>query len=245
MHEFFSTQWRLPLYFHRTRFIIQPIDRRSSFYLSFLASRSNVDAVDPGERAHDSEAREDSNWNAVWASGAQGGELPPGESGFDNHEVLEQFKIMAEHEALRRVKKETGKDLEGNLESHKGGKSPGVVLVRKNKMMFKTRLPKPKRIPYAGTFAELREPSLPSFRPTPIFCGRTEQMEPEVTPGELVSGDEQVPDEQRVVRCLGCREKLSCKQNAMMVSCPNCSVESPAISTRTGMEAYDEIHTAC
>jgi hypothetical protein len=40
------------------------------------------------------------------------GESPPEEIGFDNNEVLEQFKIMAQHEALLRVEKDTGRDLE-------------------------------------------------------------------------------------------------------------------------------------
>lgn len=225
--------------------VIQPVGRVSSFYLSFLESRSNaVDQDETGvseakQESGDSEAKDESDWNAVWASGTHQGELPPEEGGFDNHEVLEQFKIMAQHEALLRVKKDTGRDLE--CEERNGGNSRGVVLVKKNKLVFKTRLPEPKRITCVGTFPELREPSLPSFRPTPTFCGRTKQMEPEVTSGELVSGDEQVLMQQQVIQCLGCREKLRCKKKAMMVHCPNCSVESPAILTSTEREANNGV----
>jgi hypothetical protein len=69
-----------------------------------------------------------------------------------------------------------------------------VVLVKKKTLLFKTRLPEAKRITCVGMFAKLREPSLPSFGPTATFCGRKEQMEPEVTSGKLVSGDKTSAD---------------------------------------------------
>jgi predicted RNA-binding Zn-ribbon protein involved in translation (DUF1610 family) len=207
----------------------------SSFYRSLLENPDTTGVSEAKEESGDSEAKEESKWSEGWARGTQQGELPPEIGGFENHEVLEQFKIMAQHEALLRVKKDTGRDLE--CDEPNGGNSGGAVLVKKNKLLFKTRLPEAKRITCVGTFPELREPSLPSFRPTPTFFGRTEQMKPEVTSGELVLGDEQVPMQQQVIQCLGCRKKLRCKKKAMMVLCPNCSVESPAILTSTEREA--------
>jgi hypothetical protein len=205
----------------------------SSFYLSFLGGDQDepMDTTS-NNQTHASEDNQESDWNDTWArQGAQD------ENGFGNREILEQFKYFTKLEALRRVEQATGKKFEGNQERNKkGGESTRVILVKKNKMLLRTRLPEPKRITCAGTFAELQEPSLPSFRPTPTFCGRTKQMEPEVTSGELVFRDEQVPMQQRIIQCLGCREKLRCKQKAMMVHCPNCSVESPAILTSQEIE---------
>ena len=187
---------------------VKPITRMSSFYRSFLESNTNINPL----------TLEDSV-NSIDS---------PNDLGIDDDEVLEQYRRLAVHEAHLRLKNATGVDLD-----HREKVSNQVKQVKTNKMLLKVQLPQPKPITTtSNNMPELREPSLSSFRCAPVFCGRRTQIEPEVTPGELVLRDDDVPVDHQVIQCLGCREKLCCKRRAMMVRCPNCSIESPAISGR-------------
>jgi hypothetical protein len=155
-------------------------------------------------------------------------------AGFDDDEVLEQYRIMAQHEANLRVKENTGFDiveyekrrkLQGNEPTDKkelygGGKKP------------KTRLPDPKKFISSTATPKTEEPPLPAPKLHTKFLYQAQARIPELCPGVAVRSGASVPNDEHVVRCLGCRNQLRVKLLAALVSCPECNTVSPASSTR-------------
>jgi hypothetical protein len=154
--------------------------------------------------------------------------------GFDDEEVLEQYRLMAQHEANLRVKENTGFDiaeyekrrkLQGNEPTDKrglygGGKKP------------KIRLPDPKKVVSSSATPKPEEPPLPPPRLNASFLKQQQPFVPELCPGVTVRGGATVPTDEHIVRCLGCRGQLRVKILATLVSCPDCNTVSPASSTR-------------
>lgn len=158
-----------------------------------------------------------------------------GFGGFDDEEVLEQYRIMAQHEANLRVKENTGFDiaeyqkrrkLQGNEPTDKrglygGGKKPKIRLPEPRKFLSSTATPKPEEPP-------LPQPRLLHTK----FLKQEQPFVPELCPGVTVRGGSTVPHDEHIVRCLGCRGQLRVKILATLVSCPDCNTVSPASSTR-------------
>lgn len=153
---------------------------------------------------------------------------------FDDHEVLEQYRIMAQHEAYIRVKENTGFDIaeyekrrkmQGNEPTDKRGLYGGSKTPR-------TRLPELKKFVSASGTPKPEEPPLPTPKLNIKFLEQTHARIPELCPGITVRGGSAVPNDEHIVRCLGCRGQVRVKLLATLVSCPECNTVSPASSTR-------------
>ena len=153
---------------------------------------------------------------------------------FDDNEVLEQYRIMAQHEAYIRVKESTGFDIaeyekrrkmQGNEPTDKRGLYGG------NKPP-KPRLPELKKFVSASGTPKPEEPPLPNPNLSIKILERTRARIPELCPGVTVRGGTNVRKEEHIVRCLGCRGQVRVNLLATLVSCPECNTVSPASSSR-------------
>lgn len=163
---------------------------------------------------------------------------PGNNDGFDDEEVLEQYRIMAQHEANLRVKENTGFDM---AEYEKRRKMQGNEPVNKKGLYGggkkpKIRLPDPKKIAGTAGGSAAPKPEEPPL-PTPKLNTRYQQQShlrvPEMCPGvRYEHGSSLNQSDEHAVRCLGCKIKLRVKLLATLVSCPECSTVSPASSTR-------------
>jgi hypothetical protein len=158
-------------------------------------------------------------------------------SGFGDVEVLEQYKIMALHEARVRVKANIGFDIQ---EKESENKATGPTDKRSMYGGIKkpnVRLPEPKRLP-PKTCKELQpeEPPLLPPRPSTKLVQQKSKRVPELMPGATARGGglQSISPGEHMVRCLGCRSNLRVDQKATLVRCcaENCNVISPASSTR-------------
>ena len=173
----------------------------------------------------------------IFGSGSASGEFD-NSYGFDDEEVLEQYRIMAQHDAISRVKENTGFDMaEYEKKKKMQGEDPhlkkkGLAGGRKQSRM---RLPQPKRI--QSTTNSTPKPEEPEFPPPKFntrFLHQSMIRVPELCQGISVLGGASLtvaPDEHNV-RCLGCRCQLRVKILATLVSCPDCGTVSSASSTR-------------
>jgi hypothetical protein len=153
---------------------------------------------------------------------------------FDDEEVLEQYCIMAQHEASLRVKENTGFDIREYEKRFKlQGKEPtdrrGLYGGGKKP---KNRLPEPKKFASSSVKPKPEEPPLPTPKLNIKFLEQTQARIPELWPGITVRGGSHVPNDEHIVRCLGCRGQVRVKILATLVSCPDCNTVSPASSTR-------------
>lgn len=158
-------------------------------------------------------------------------------SRFGDDEVLEQYKIMAQHEARVRVKANIGFDIQ-EYESRNKATGPTDKWVMYGGIKKpNVRLPEPKRLP-PTTCKDLQpeEPPLLPPRPNTKFVHQKSKRVPELMPGATArgSGLQSVSPGEHMVRCLGCRSNLRVDQKATLVRCSaeNCNVISPASSTR-------------
>lgn len=167
--------------------------------------------------------------------------------GFENTEVLEQYRIIAHHEARQRVKENLGYDPverkeEERLNSKKGSTSDSASDSggRKESLVNEVTLPpmySPTIIPVAPVGVCLPKESLPKSR---SLAPTATPRQPELCEGKVVPGtsgsssNHSLVDSSReiVVRCLGCRSHLQVPIHATLVHCPQCSTISPATSTR-------------
>jgi len=159
--------------------------------------------------------------------------------GFDDDEVLEQYRIMAQHEAISRVKENTGFDM---VEYNKKKKMQGEDSMTQKGLFgdgkkSKTRLPEPKLIVSGKISApKPEEPPLPLPKLRTRFMSQKLDRVPgicpgvsmRVTPTTLAS----MPPDEHIVRCVNCRSQLRVKILASLVSCSECSTVSSASSTR-------------
>jgi LSD1 subclass zinc finger protein len=170
--------------------------------------------------------------------------------GFENTEILEQYRIIAHHEARQRVKENLGYDpveraQEEQLNSKKGSRGNDGGDGKKKSILNEVTLPPmcpPAIIPAAKVGICLPKESLPRSR----FLEHTATpRQPELCKGQIVpssSGSSSnhhgtgLVDDSReiqiVARCLGCRSFLQIPIHATLVHCPQCSTISPATSTR-------------
>lgn len=176
-------------------------------------------------RRQQQQQEEESNW-ASWSGGGGPNENEP--TPFDDHEIMEQYRIMAEHEAHLRLKTTTGIDMEDNQK-----RTPVIGRVEDGyrKMLLTPRLPEPRRVTVTISMPQLQEPTLPSLPLSQEHWGRRSQIR-QVSPGVIVSRTEEVSAEEQLLKCLGCGKELRVRRRAMFARCPSCSAESPAISIR-------------
>eukprot|EP00540_Astrosyne_radiata_P001259 CAMPEP_0116854748 /NCGR_PEP_ID=MMETSP0418-20121206/18811_1 /TAXON_ID=1158023 /ORGANISM="Astrosyne radiata, Strain 13vi08-1A" /LENGTH=301 /DNA_ID=CAMNT_0004487637 /DNA_START=86 /DNA_END=991 /DNA_ORIENTATION=- len=158
-------------------------------------------------------------------------------SGFDDDEVLEQYRIMAQHEANLRVKENTGFDMaeyekrrkmQGEAPKDKkglygGGKKPKIRLPDQVKITSSSA---------GGSAPKPEEPPLPAPKFSCRFLEQKTARVPELCPGTAARGGSNLKQDEHVVRCIGCRSQLRVNVLATLVSCPDCSTVSPASSTR-------------
>mmetsp|Transcript_25335 Transcript_25335/g.37408 ORF Transcript_25335/g.37408 Transcript_25335/m.37408 type:complete len:247 (-) Transcript_25335:1141-1881(-) len=154
-----------------------------------------------------------------------------GFGGLDDEEVLEQYRIMAQHEANFRVKENTGFDIAEYEKRRKmqGEERKGKKILYGNGKKSKTRLPEPKKFHSSPATPKIDEPPVPIPKMNSKFVEQTQTRIPELCPG-VMGGDP--ADDEHVVRCLGCRGQVKVKILATLVSCPECHTVSPASSTR-------------
>ena len=91
-------------------------------------------------------------------------------------------------------------------------------------------LPEPRKIDGAAS-QNFEEPTLP-----PTFANRRIVMQKtpkvlELCPGVVVQGEARSGEAERLITCLGCKNKLQVHVLAMLVKCPVCATVSPAVST--------------
>lgn len=157
--------------------------------------------------------------------------------GFGGDEVLEQYRIMAQHEARLRVKANIGLD----MDEHENENNATIPTDKRSiyggikEPTFS--LPEPKRLPpRLSTQLKPEEPPLLPPRPNTKLVQQKSKRVPELLPGSAVrgGGPQSIPPGEHMVRCLGCRSNLRVNQKATLVSCPasECKVISPASSTR-------------
>lgn len=162
---------------------------------------------------------------------------PPG---FDDEEVLEQYKIMAQHEAAIRVQENTGFD----MQEYESRRSAKLAEKLKKKSIYgggqkvaATKSKPPESIfsaPHKQVAPAPEEPPLPPATRNVVFLQQKQARVPELCQGISVrsSSNHNVPPDEHVVRCLGCRGQLRVKIMATLVGCPECNTVSPASSTR-------------
>jgi hypothetical protein len=159
------------------------------------------------------------------------GESQQGSFSFEDEEqVLEQYRIMAQHEAISRVKENTGFDM-AEYEKKKKMNGEGTGGDSKLAKRSKVRLPEPKRITSTNSTPKAEEPAMPAPRLNTRFMHQRMNRTPELCPGVVMRGST-MPSDEHAVRCLGCKCQLRVKILASLVSCPDCSTVSSASSTR-------------
>lgn len=168
------------------------------------------------------------------------------EAGFDDEEVLEQYRIMAQHEATLRVKANTGFDMEdyekrrkvhGNetkdkKELYGGGKKPKLGLPPPQPVISSTDN-------HHNSHGSLTTPPLAALAERAsgatsdnylLFLHAQQRKAsalPELSRGEPVRAAE-AEDGEHVVRCWGCRSSLRVNYIATLVQCPECNTVSQA-----------------
>lgn len=154
---------------------------------------------------------------------------------FDDEEVLQQYRIMAQHEANLRVKENIGFDLEEyekRRKLHASGPSDKRLLYGGGGKT-KLRLPEPKKLISKVSTPKPEEPPLPTPALNIKFLLQKHAKIPDLCVGVTTRGGANVPSDEHIVRCLGCRVQLRVKIFATLVSCPDCNTVSPASSTRS------------
>jgi hypothetical protein len=175
--------------------------------------------------------------------------------GFENAEVLEQYRYMAHHEARQRVKENLGydpferaeeeelntkKSSGGSGSSRGGGGSRGGGTTNGGGITVKEMTVPPMSIPPAAPLVPLatrkggnRNICLPKYAlPVCRF------LAPTATPRavELVTGKAVTVKEDTsleiVARCFGCNDHLQVPIQATLVNCPRCKTISPVTSMR-------------
>lgn len=173
---------------------------------------------------------------AVAASDQQGQSTGGGLGGYgtSNRELLDQYRVMAELEAHRRLEKSTGIDMK-ELEK---AEAIGRVDDGYRKFLLTPRLPEPRRVMSVPTGSlKLQEPTLPPLPRKKESQETKSQIAPEVLPAMLVFRPDEVAQEERELQCLGCQKTLRVNRKAMFATCPSCNAESPAISIRQRVAA--------
>lgn len=157
--------------------------------------------------------------------------------GFGVDEVLEQYRIMAQHEARLRVKANIGFDIDEYENENKATVPTDKRSIYGGIKKPTVCLPEPKRRPQRlSTQLQPEEPPLLPPRPNTKLVQQKSKRVPELLPGSAIrgGGPQSIPPGEHMVRCLGCRSNLRVNQKATLVSCPDseCKVISPASSTR-------------
>lgn len=186
---------------------------------------NETDLKEPPQRNSFDEAE----YGKIIEESERGGET--GFGGLDDEEILEQYRIMAQHEASFRVKENTGFDITEFQKRRKmqGEERKGEKSLYRNGKKSKARLPEPKKFHTYPVTPKIDEPPVPMPKSKSRFVEQTQERIPELCPGTM--GGDPASDE-HIVRCLGCRGQLRVKILATLVSCPECNTVSPASSTR-------------
>lgn len=161
------------------------------------------------------------------------------ESGFDDEEVLEQYRIMAQHEATLRVKANTGFDM---ADYEKRRKASGNEMKDKKEMFGGGKKPKIGLPPPQPVLSQSGHSNAGLSIPPPLPLNNDasenyrqfiENMKkrattlPELSQGEVVRST-QTSEGVHVVRCWGCRANLRVNYVATIVQCPECQTVSQA-----------------
>lgn len=160
------------------------------------------------------------------------GVLDTAVEGFENEQVLEQYRIMARHEARQLVKDNLGYDPVERMKERLAEQEFNGAgnLKKETQQVSLPPMSVPKISHDIDTNLCLPKGELPPSRfmePTAM------KRENELVTGKLISttGDSE-GIMAHVVRCLGCRSHLQVPVSATMVHCSGCATISPATSTR-------------
>ena len=187
--------------------------------------------MDDKQQGHHAHALD--NMQAVAKGSSEAAEA--GFGTFDDEEVLQQYRIMAQHEANLRVKENIGFDLEEyekRRKLHASGPSDKRLLYGGGGKT-KLRLPEPKKLISKVSTPKPEQPPLPTPALNIKFLLQKHAKIPDLCVGVTTRGGANVPSDEHIVRCLGCRVQLRVKIFATLVSCPDCNTVSPASSTRS------------
>lgn len=170
------------------------------------------------------------------------------DAGFDDEEVLEQYRIMAQHEATLRVKANTGfdvadyekrrkdpsacgKDAKDKKGLYGGGKKPKLGLPAPQPVLSLSGishsspgLSSPPILPLSVSVLSCQSANYHQFLEDQQ---RRAEALPEMSKGEVVRNTQMV-DGEHVVRCWGCRVNLRVNYIATLVQCPECQTVSQA-----------------
>ncbi len=153
---------------------------------------------------------------------------------FGDREVLEQYRIMAQCEARLRVKENIGFDMEEYEATHKleTEKTDKRTLFGGRNKKSKFRLPEPARPKPSATKLQPEEPPLLPPRPDLKLVQQNTKRGASGLQTGLIGTSDDLPPQDRKVKCLGCRRSLQVNITTTLVRCPECNVVSPATSAR-------------
>ena len=163
------------------------------------------------------------------------------EAGFDDREVLEQYRIMAQLEAKERVKANTGFDMEDYEKRRKatgsetkdkkemfgGGKKPHLPLPPPHHVISSSTSNGSMSSPPTLTLSHQRGSISENYRRFMEEQELKEEISPELTEGEK-TGLTHSGEGNHHVRCWGCKENLGVNYVATLVQCPCCGTVSQA-----------------
>jgi hypothetical protein len=161
-------------------------------------------------------------------------------STFDDKDVLEQYRIMAQHEASVRAKENFGFDVTEYEKRRRLISSEHFDHQNYYGMGSKSKIKLPPPQPVLATPIPALKPEEPPMPPSTTSWNASKYLDPRIRQprdpdlglGTSVRGGATIPHDEHVVRCLGCRGQLRVKLTATLVQCPECSTVSPASSTR-------------
>lgn len=153
----------------------------------------------------------------------------------------EQHRIMAQHEALLKVKANTGFDIaEYNRQKEEELNHGRSNNQNKNYLYGK---PPKRRVPARSPnlldsnnsteLPKIEEPPLPNIRPKKST--HQKQLQKQLRSGGAlhpgtIDNDIPLGNEEHYVKCVGCRSILRVTKAATLVGCPKCNAVSPARS---------------
>lgn len=203
--------------------------RQSSRRFDAVASIPEVEMDLKGVPPRQQNSFDDVDYGKMIEESERSGEV--GYGGLDDEEVLEQYRIMAQHEANSRVKANTGFDMAQYEKRRKmvGEEPKGKKNIHLSGKKSKTRLPEPRKFHSSPVTPKIDDPpaSMPKIKSK--FMEKTQVRVPELCPG-VIGGDP--ANDEHIVRCLGCKGQVRVKIMATLVSCSECKTVSPASSTR-------------
>lgn len=189
--------------------------------MSFTSSKDSIASRESIRRSWDMDQypSDPTNSTATAAAAAAAATTAEPDHGFGDDEVLEQYRIMAHHEAHQRVLQQLGYDPSEQTPPKAASPEPELTVAL------------PKMAEVSTTSASNTAVPGPCSV-VPILEDATNvQRQDELQVGSLGSA-RQITAGLVAVRCLGCEKNLFVDSQVTLVKCPSCGTVSSATSTR-------------